>query len=301
MRVLGITSVMAHLRLTRMLVIIGLTLAASNVMGQVRLTEETFRSDSRQWRLYKLESERLAVALPAPPAMSKAKRFSARLKKERWEQTLQASDGQVFFRVLIFEISKMTLDDCVADYNANNEWDLASQRPIKVGGVVGKELLSLNKNAISQLVVKDKRLYAFVASSSSAANMDVKSFFASIQLGKDLDGVEVAEAPGATLYAEPIKGLYERAEIDQIVRLLEKQEPTYTEKARNAQVVGTVVLKAVFTGDGRVVNIRVVRALPHGLTEQAIEVARTIKFHAAIKNGKPVSMWLQLIYNFELF
>lgn len=281
-----------------MLVVAGLLLTVSAVMGQVPKTDST---QQRQWRLYKLERERLAVALPAPPTMSKAKKFSARLKKERLEQTLQASDGRVFFRVLIFEISKMTLDDCIAEYNANNEWDLGSQRPIKVGGVAGKELHSPNKNAISQLFVNDKRLYAFVASSPGAANMDVKSFFASIQLGKDLDGVEVAEASGTTLYAEPVTGLYERKELDQMVRLLEKREPIYTEKARNAQVVGTVVLKAVFTGDGRVVNIRVVQPLPYGLTEQAIEAARTIKFHPARKNGKPVSMWLQLEYNFDLF
>jgi hypothetical protein len=46
-------------------------------------------------------------------------------------------------------------------------------------------------------------------------------------------------------------------------------------------------------------NIRVVSGLPYGLTEQAIASARKIKFTPAMKDGKPVSMWMQLEYNFD--
>jgi hypothetical protein len=45
-------------------------------------------------------------------------------------------------------------------------------------------------------------------------------------------------------------------------------------------------------------NIRVVRELPDGLTERAIEAAKKIKFVPAMKNGHAVSMWMQLEYNF---
>jgi TonB family protein len=66
-------------------------------------------------------------------------------------------------------------------------------------------------------------------------------------------------------------------------------------------VVGTVVLKVVFAASGKVTNIRVVQGLPDGLTERAIEAARKIRFVPASKEGKYVSMWMQLEYNFNLY
>jgi hypothetical protein len=48
-------------------------------------------------------------------------------------------------------------------------------------------------------------------------------------------------------------------------------------------------------------NIRVVLGLPGGLTERSIEAARRIKFVPATKDGKNVSMWMQLEYNYNLY
>lgn len=79
---------------------------------------------------------------------------------------------------------------------------------------------------------------------------------------------------------------------------VEKPEPTYTDGARANKIAGTVILKVVFTSKGTVENIHVVRELPDGLTERAIEAAKKIKFVPAIKDGHAVSMWMQLEYNF---
>jgi len=38
----------------------------------------------------------------------------------------------------------------------------------------------------------------------------------------------------------------------------------------------------------------------YGLTQQAIAAAKKIKFVPAMKGGKPVSMWMQLVYEFLL-
>ncbi|MBA3354961.1 MAG: energy transducer TonB [Pyrinomonadaceae bacterium] len=84
-------------------------------------------------------------------------------------------------------------------------------------------------------------------------------------------------------------------------RVLSKPEPQYTEEARKNQIVGTVVLRAVFTSGGQVTNIRSVNGLPFGLTERAIAAARQIKFSPATKDGRPVSMYIQLEYNFNLY
>lgn len=84
-------------------------------------------------------------------------------------------------------------------------------------------------------------------------------------------------------------------------RVLSKPEPQYTEDARKNQIVGTVVLRAVFSSSGQVTQIRTVSGLPNGLTERAMAAARQIKFVPATKDGRPVSMWMELQYNFNLY
>jgi len=61
------------------------------------------------------------------------------------------------------------------------------------------------------------------------------------------------------------------------------------------------MLRVVFASNGDVVQIRAVRTLPYGLTERAIAAARQIKFVPAVKGGHPVSVFMQLEYNFNLY
>lgn len=91
------------------------------------------------------------------------------------------------------------------------------------------------------------------------------------------------------------------AEVEQRAQLLSKPEPQYTEEARRNGVSGTVVLRAVFSSSGEVVQIRALRTLPFGLTERAIAAARQIQFVPAVKGGQPVSVSMQLEYNFNLY
>jgi TonB family protein len=91
------------------------------------------------------------------------------------------------------------------------------------------------------------------------------------------------------------------SEVEQRARLLSKPEPQYTEEARRNQISGTVTLRVVFSSAGEVVQIRALRTLPFGLTERAIAAARQIKFLPAVKGGRPVSVYMQLEYNFNLY
>ena len=90
-------------------------------------------------------------------------------------------------------------------------------------------------------------------------------------------------------------------EVDEKVRLLSKPEPHYSEEARRQGIIGTVVLRVVFTSTGEVTQIRAIQQLPLGLTERAIAAAREIKFQPAKKGGRPVSVYMQLEYNFNLY
>jgi TonB family protein len=95
--------------------------------------------------------------------------------------------------------------------------------------------------------------------------------------------------------------IFSGAEVGTKARVLAKPEPSYTEPARRAGTVGTVVLRAIFAADGSVQHIFVISALPNGLTERAVVAARKIKFVPALKDGKPVSTYIQLEYNFNLY
>ena len=71
--------------------------------------------------------------------------------------------------------------------------------------------------------------------------------------------------------------------------------------ARQNGITGTVVIKCVFAWNGSVNNVRIVSSLPFGLTERAVDAAKKIRFIPAVKDGKYVSMWMQLEYNFYLY
>jgi TonB family protein len=80
-----------------------------------------------------------------------------------------------------------------------------------------------------------------------------------------------------------------------------KPEPGFTEEARKNNVTGVVRLRAVLSSSGGVTNISVIKPLPDGLTEKAIAAARQIKFQPAQKDGRTVSQYIVLEYNFNIY
>ena len=95
--------------------------------------------------------------------------------------------------------------------------------------------------------------------------------------------------------------VYPPSQVNERARVLSKPEPQYTEEARRSGITGTVILRVVFARTGEVTNIRALQSLGGGLTEKAIGAARQIRFVPARKNGQPVSMYMQLEYNFNLY
>lgn len=83
--------------------------------------------------------------------------------------------------------------------------------------------------------------------------------------------------------------------------ILYKERARYTEEARQNRMQGVVVLNVVFGAEGQVREIRVLRGLPYGLTESAIEAARRIRFQPARRNGVAISVRSQLEFNFALY
>jgi len=95
--------------------------------------------------------------------------------------------------------------------------------------------------------------------------------------------------------------IFRGPEVTTRARVLSKPEPQYSEEARRNQITGTVILSVVFSRTGQVTNIRALQPLCCGLTEKAIAAARQIRFVPATREGNPVSVRMQLEYNFNLY
>ena len=90
-------------------------------------------------------------------------------------------------------------------------------------------------------------------------------------------------------------------DVTQKAVLVFKGDPGFTEQARLNNVTGVVRLRAVLHSTGRVTNIGVVKGLPDGLTERAINAARHLLFFPATKDGRAVSQHITLEYNFNIY
>ena len=112
---------------------------------------------------------------------------------------------------------------------------------------------------------------------------------------------------GPTAYPAPTAAyidynrVFTQREIDTKPVILSRPKPQYTEAARQNQVQGTVVLLVVLSAVGTVTEVKVIRGLPYGLSENAIAAARQMKFTPAVKDGHTVSVSVQIEYNFSLY
>jgi protein TonB len=77
-----------------------------------------------------------------------------------------------------------------------------------------------------------------------------------------------------------------------------KVQPRYTEIARKARLQGMVVLEAIIDERGNVVNVRVLRGLPMGLTDEAMAAVSQWKFRPATLAGRPVKVYFSLRVDF---
>jgi TonB family protein len=82
--------------------------------------------------------------------------------------------------------------------------------------------------------------------------------------------------------------------------IIYRENAGYTMEARQNRVEGVVVLSVVFNVNGSITDVRVVRGLPDGLTEKAIEAAKKIRFQPAVKDGTPVSVRGAIEFSFKL-
>jgi TonB family protein len=82
--------------------------------------------------------------------------------------------------------------------------------------------------------------------------------------------------------------------------LLNRIEPVYTEEARKARIMGIVIVEATIGQDGLVKNVRVLKPLPFGLDQAAVDAVKQWTFKPATINGQAVDVLFNLTVNFKL-
>lgn len=85
------------------------------------------------------------------------------------------------------------------------------------------------------------------------------------------------------------------------MKILVKPKPAYTDEARQNNVQGKVVLRVVFLASGNIGLVEPISGLPNGLTEQAVDAAKRIRFEPAIVHGKAASTIKTMEYSFAIY
>jgi TonB family protein len=114
------------------------------------------------------------------------------------------------------------------------------------------------------------------------------------------------ERPAGDTQAAPVNSpetdriVYEMSGVDQKAVIESSPLPAFTEKAKQKGIGGSVRLRMVLGADGQVGDIKALTKLSSGLTENAIEAARLIKFRPAVKDGRKVSQYVTFEFTFAI-
>ena len=84
--------------------------------------------------------------------------------------------------------------------------------------------------------------------------------------------------------------IYRRSGVTQMALLKEQLQVAYTADAIQNKVEGKIVLQFFVCSDGRVSDITTEESLPFGLTEQAIDALKKLRFQPALLGTQPVSV-----------
>ena len=265
-------------------------------------------SPDNDWDRYKVSDAEFSVMLPLVPAMSSYSVRMMNVTQSPLRHQIGAYEDGVAYAIYVFR-RKQSLEDFMTTFRQSAASDF--KRDLKIDGVPGKEYSFANEDrrAVTQYFVTEQNIYVFQACGSLLAQPEARitKFLSSVRFSGTepaqllVDGLGNLWAPPAGYQDGAAAQVLSGKDVTKKVVVIAKPEPTYTEEARQGQVTGTVVVRCIFSSAGNVGGIKVVSGLEHGLTEQAIFAAKQIKFIPAIKDGRFVSMWMQLEYNFNLY
>lgn len=82
-------------------------------------------------------------------------------------------------------------------------------------------------------------------------------------------------------------------------KLVHLPQPAYTESARAAGIEGKVRVQMTVDEAGKVIDVKALAGLGHGLDEAALQAARAATFEAAVRCGKPTRSTFTIAIRFS--
>lgn len=86
-----------------------------------------------------------------------------------------------------------------------------------------------------------------------------------------------------------------------VPRAYSTPDPSYTQEAKAKRVRGQVMLGAVIDAQGRPSTLIVLQTLDPGLDQNALKAVRNWKFKPATKDGQPLTVFIFIEINFQLY
>lgn len=253
------------------------------------------------WGKYAGKDEEFSVRMPRQPSgYSNVISRSGKQIPERVYSTY--ANGAVY---LVVSYDRPSLKDTFENFRQHHctQAKITAINDINLAGFAGKEYSIKFGDVVGTLHVyaTKKRGYA-VAIVQATDNAALRDYFLSTF---SLSGTDAPTGSPPESQSLPLSNWQHIATNEkQVTRkpvVVSKPEPLYTDEARKAGITGTVVLRVIFFSSGEVGNIFVVRGLPKGLTESAIEAAKHLRFIPGTKDRAFISHWLELQYNFDLY
>jgi TonB family protein len=183
----------------------------------------------------------------------------------------------------------------------------AAARDASAGGVKARDYETTTEAFYrkTRFVIAGKYLYVLEAAARDARNTTLDRFLSSFTTGKENPaGGDEVSPPGAGASDATPTGAGEVVRSQEATRraaIVYRPEPLYTEEARRKQTTGTIRLRMVLSATGEVTNVTVVSGLPNGLNETAIAAAHATKFLPAEKDGRRVSQYVVIDYNYNIY
>lgn len=293
-------------------------------------SKQTATTAAEKWERYAFPGDEFSVELPAMPFVYHTRRIIAGTDKEKMRVFGVYAQNAVFMIVAYDKPRRGERLEDFAAYPWFRRRPPASVREIMLGGLKGKEYFSLNPpHAASRVFMTKKRAYLVHTFSVSERDPLTARFLDSLQLSENPQGKVIAEtdaSPAPTTQPEPFppgpgragghpqNTLPGRAEgqddsdrvfpmrdVESKAIIVYRPNPPFTDAARKDNTTGVVRLRAVLTASGKVTNVSVVKSLPDGLTENAVNAARSLLFFPAVKDGRAVSQHITLEYNFNIY
>jgi TonB family protein len=260
------------------------------------------------WKRFTGDGEEFSVLMPGAPSLY-FNIITSSYGKRRLERIYGSySKGSVY---LVVSYDGSSIKDTLESFKAHHLYhgELSLKGDITLDGYVGKEY-KLKYGEVAgtmQIHATKKHVYAVAIIQAKDDPPLTEYFFSSLSFTPN-PGLQRLPSHGPPLnpasnlpQADKTEGPFSGKDVTRKAIVVSKPEPLYSDEARQTGLNGTVVVHAVLSSSGEVTIKEVVRGLPRGLTENAIEAARNIKFIPAVKDGQFVSQYVQLEYNFNVY